>query len=206
MPGDALRSATRWMMAASAASLAGFGLLLFGRLEQAIPVGVLAGLVTTLAGLRISRAVSEDPERTIDYPYDAKQRGHRLALAGLVTAVCIGAFGMAPDWLATTLGPAAYTLVGGLALLGPVLVVTMAVWAVDGIALWGGLEEPADPLVGAVGSMVIALVLAVLTSTTGVTVGFGLLVALGGVVPSLFILWSLAKLSSTLSSTAASQG
>jgi hypothetical protein len=73
-------------------------------------------------------------------------------------------------------------------------VVVLAVWAADGLSLRAGREEPGDPLVAATVSLIVALLLALVTATTGDGVSLPVLVALGGLAPSLFAAWSVVRL------------
>jgi len=60
--------------------------------------------------------------------------------------------------------------------------------------LRAGREEPGDPLVAAAVSLIVALLLALVTATTGYGASLPVLVALGGLAPSLFAAWSVVRL------------
>lgn len=186
-----LQTATRWLGISLVVSLIAFALLTVGRLTWAGRIGLLAAVLVTLAGLRTSRVLGEVPEdERIGYPYDVRQRGRRLAWTGLLAAAGLAGFVLAPGAVESNLGQSGLIVVGAAALLAPPVALMVTLWTVDGISLRSGDEEPGDPLIGAVGSMVLGLVLAALAAVTGWTVSFALIAAFGGLVPSLFGLWA----------------
>lgn len=192
---DDLKAAGRWLGLGLATALVSSGLLVYGRLEWAAAVGAVGALLLAGAGARVTSALKALPDgRRIDYPYDAAQRGRRLAWTALVTTLGLTGFGLVPELAQSLVGPRLFVLVGGAALLGPVVTLTMALWTIDGIALSVGGQRPADPLIGATGSLGLSLVLAVGATTAGWPVSTVLLAAFAGLVPCLFLLWSIARL------------
>lgn len=175
--------------------MAAFGLLTLGELTWAARLGLVAAVLAAAAGLRTARVLASVPEDDrIQYPYDVAQRGRRLAWTSLLAALGLAGFAFAPDLVASSLGETGLIVVGAAALVGPPVALMVAIWTVDGISLRTGLEEPGDPLVGAVVSMTLALLLAALTAVTGWTIAFALIAAFGGLVPSLFALWGTTRI------------
>jgi hypothetical protein len=196
---EALRSATRWMAAATAIAAVAFGLLTAGQLDLATYAGLAGAVLYALAGLRIDRALADrDAEDRIDYPFPLGQRGRRLASTALVAAIGIAGFTFAAPVSVALLGDLGLILAGAGALLAPPMVVMVAIWTADGLSLRSGHEAPGDPLIGAAGALALALVLAVVTATTQFQASFVLLAAFGGLVPALFTLWSLIRLDQAL--------
>lgn len=196
---EGLRSASTWLAAGTALAALAFGLLAFAMLDLAVFAGLAASLVVAVAGGRVAAAMREVPEdERIRYPFDLAQRGQRLAWTSLIAAIGIAGYGLAPGAVEASLGPVLLVFVGAAALLAPAMAVMLLVWTADGLSLRTGREEPGDPLVAASASMAVALALALVTATTGYDVGFALIVALGGLVPCLFVAWSLQRIGAAM--------
>lgn len=201
MSRDGLREASRWLLAGLALATVAFALLVFAQVTWSVFAGLAASLVLVVGGFRVAEAMDEVPEdERLRYPYHLAQRGRRLAWVSLLAAIGLTGYTIGPQLVASMLGPLGLIAVGAMALLGPSMAIMLAVWAVDGISLRSGREEPGDPIVGATVSLTLALVLAALTATTGFGVSFALLATFGGLVPCAFLVWSLWRIRGALAS------
>lgn len=194
-----MRSATRWLAAATAVATVAFGVLTVGQLQAAAYVGLAAAVLFAGAGFRISASFADGAASdAIDYPFDVGQRGRRLGYTGIAAALGIAGFTFAAPFSLALLGHLGLILAGAAALLAPPMVVMLTIWTADGLSLRSGREAPGDPLIGATGALGIALLLAVLTAVTQLQVDFVFLAAFGGLVPTAFTLWSLVRLDRAL--------
>lgn len=186
--------AARWLAIAALFTGGAFSLLVAGQTNLAAYAGLAAGLVVAVAGVRVATLLGRLPEDDrIAYPYDGAQRGRRLAAAGLLTALGLAGFVIAPGFSISLLGNF-HVLLGGLAILGPPLTVALLVWTVDGLALALDSQGPSLPLVGAAASLGLALAVAVGAATTGLSTGVATLAGLGGVLPAVLVLAGLRRL------------
>lgn len=194
-----LRSGTRWLALSTLVAAVAFGLLTFGQVTLATYAGLAAAILYTAAGGRLSRGLGQPAEEErINYPFAAAQRGRRLAYVSLAATIGIAGYTFAAPFVFALLGPTGLIVAGAAAFLAPPFVVMLAIWTTDGISLRSGLEAPGDPLVGATLGLGLALILAVIGATTQYDPSFVLLAAFGGLVPSVFTLWSLARLDKAL--------
>lgn len=199
MAREELRSASGWLLAGLAAAAVAFGLLVFALLDLATYAALVAGVLFVVGGFRLSGALDEVPEdERIRYPYHLAQRGRRLAWTSLIGVVGLAGWALAGEAVAASAGLTALIVLGSAALLAPAMALMLIVWTVDGIALHAGVQEPGDPLVAATISLTLALLLAVVTAVSGYGVSFAMLAALGGLLPSLFVLWSLQRIRASL--------
>lgn len=204
MSDAALHSATRWLSTGVLAAVLAFGLLILAFTAWAAYAGVASALILAAAGLRLARALAEMPEaERIRYPYHVRQRGRRLAWISLFAALGLAAFAAWGDvaGLSIAIGPRLAILAAAAGILGPPMALMVVVWTADGISLRTRLEEPGDPLVAAAASLALALALALLAAVTQWSISFSLLVAFGGLLPSLFVLWSLIRIGDSIQAT-----
>lgn len=199
MAPEDLRSASGWLLAGLAVAAVAFGLLVLAWLDLAAYAGLAASLLFVVGGFRLSGAMEAVPaNERIRYPYHLAQRGRRLAWTALIGTVGLAGWAILGDVVAPWLGLTAVIVLGAAGLLAPAMILMLIVWTVDGIALHTGREEPGDPLVAATVSMTVVLLLAVVTTVTGYDVSFAILAALGGLLPTLFVLWALQRIRASL--------